>query len=139
MSSSQKNFHKAISPEQLNQIVEAVADGRYSWACVLILRFVGYNPLHFIPQRTYSRLMKENSQMQNTSLSANRNTQASIPSSVNSANNRTSSQVLSKINDLDYLETSDKKQARLQGGNRPYHLENKTTQVYVLDSYRPHK
>ncbi|MBD2520245.1 HetP family heterocyst commitment protein [Nostoc sp. FACHB-973] len=61
ISSSQKNFQKAITPEQFEQVIEAITDGRYSWACVLILRFVGYNPLHFIPQRTYSRLIKENS------------------------------------------------------------------------------
>jgi hypothetical protein len=87
VTSSQKNYQKALSPEQLNQIVEAIADGRYSWACVLILRFVGYNPLHFIPQRTYSRLMKENSQEQSSPLSDNRHIQTKIPSSVNSANN----------------------------------------------------
>ncbi|MFM7364339.1 MAG: HetP family heterocyst commitment protein [Cuspidothrix sp.] len=61
-SSSQKDFHSAIPPEQFNQIVEAIADGRYSWACVLILRCIGYNPIHYIPQRTYSRLIKENRQ-----------------------------------------------------------------------------
>ncbi|PHJ65650.1 hypothetical protein VF14_21165 [Nostoc linckia z18] len=60
ISSSQKNFQKAMSPEQLEQVIAAITDGRYSWACVLILRFIGYNPLHFIPQRTYSRLIKEN-------------------------------------------------------------------------------
>lgn len=63
MPSSSKTFHSAITNEQLNQIIDAITDGRYSWACVLILRFVGYNPLHFIPQRTYSRLMKENRQV----------------------------------------------------------------------------
>jgi hypothetical protein len=80
ITSAHKNHHKAISPEQLNQIVEAIADGRYSWACVLILRFVGYNPLHFIPQRTYSRLIKENSPVQSVSLSANRHTPTSVSS-----------------------------------------------------------
>ncbi|MFN6561237.1 MAG: HetP family heterocyst commitment protein [Nostoc sp. ChiSLP01] len=60
ISSSQKNFQQAMSPEQLEQVIAAITDGRYSWACVLILRFIGYNPLHFIPQRTYSRLIKEN-------------------------------------------------------------------------------
>ncbi|MBD2410468.1 heterocyst formation protein HetP [Nostoc calcicola FACHB-389] len=68
-SSSQKNFQKAISPEQFEQVIEAITDGRYSWACVLILRFVGYNPLHFIPQRTYSRLIKENSHIPNSPVS----------------------------------------------------------------------
>jgi hypothetical protein len=67
--SSPKSFHSAITNEQLNQVIAAITDGRYSWACVLILRFVGYNPLHFIPQRTYSRLMKENRQVPTVALS----------------------------------------------------------------------
>ncbi len=49
-----------MTPEQFNQVVEAILSGKYSWACVLILRFAGYNPLHYIPYRTYNRLMKEN-------------------------------------------------------------------------------
>ncbi|MEI6441617.1 MAG: HetP family heterocyst commitment protein [Nostocales cyanobacterium ELA583] len=62
-SSSQNDFHSAIAPEQFNHIIEAIADGRYSWACVLILRCIDYNPIHYIPQRTYSRLIKENRQV----------------------------------------------------------------------------
>ncbi|MBD2356554.1 HetP family heterocyst commitment protein [Tolypothrix sp. FACHB-123] len=119
MSSPQKNYHKAISPEQLNQVIEAITEGRYSWACVLLLRFVGYNPLHFIPQRTYSRLIKENSQPQSTIVpNTNRNLSANLPSSMNNSTQRGGSQVLNKINDLDYLETSDKKQTSLKGGNK---------------------
>ncbi|BAY22398.1 heterocyst formation protein HetP-like protein [Calothrix sp. NIES-2100] len=118
ISSPQKNYQKAISPEQLNQVIEAITEGRYSWACVLILRFVGYNPLHFIPQRTYSRLIKENSQPQTTLVSTtSRNLSASLQSSMNSSNQRASTQVLNKINDLDYMETSDKKQTSLNGGS----------------------
>lgn len=56
------NFNKKINPEQFDQIVEAILAGKYSWACVLILRLAGYNPLHYIPYRTYNRLLKENSQ-----------------------------------------------------------------------------
>jgi hypothetical protein len=48
-----------LTPEQLEQIIRAIADGKYSWACVLMLQFFGKNPLHYIPQRTYSRLLKE--------------------------------------------------------------------------------
>lgn len=64
--SSQSSFQNTITTEQLNQVIEAITEGRYSWACVLMLRFVGYNPLHFIPQRTYSRLLKENKQVLST-------------------------------------------------------------------------
>ncbi|MGF1514753.1 MAG: HetP family heterocyst commitment protein [Elainellaceae cyanobacterium] len=51
---------KAMTSEQFSQVVEAILDGKYSWACVLILRFAGYNPLHYIPYRTYNRLVKDN-------------------------------------------------------------------------------
>lgn len=47
-----------ITFEEFIQIVEAVLEGRYSWACVLFLRFAGFNPLHYIPYRTYNRLVK---------------------------------------------------------------------------------
>lgn len=82
--SSQKSVQNTLTSEQLNQVIEAITDGRYSWACVLILRFVGHNPLHFIPQRTYSRLMKENKQVSHTptTTSAN-NLHPTVASSMN--------------------------------------------------------
>ncbi|MBK1986261.1 HetP family heterocyst commitment protein [Sphaerospermopsis aphanizomenoides BCCUSP55] len=91
VSSSQTDVQNLITPEELNQIIEAIADGRYSWACVLILRFIGYNPLHYIPQRTYSRLMKENSQMNTASIS----TSKPKLHAVNSSHCVTSSQIFS--------------------------------------------
>lgn len=48
-----------MTEEQFTQVVDAIVSGKYSWACVLILRFAGYNPLHYIPYRTYNRLMKD--------------------------------------------------------------------------------
>lgn len=55
---------KAMSPEQFDCIVKAIIEGKYSWVCVLILRFAGYNPAHYIPYRTYKRLIRENRQRQ---------------------------------------------------------------------------
>lgn len=49
-----------MDSEQFNQVVAAILEGKYSWACVLILRFAGYNPLNYIPYRTYNRIIKEN-------------------------------------------------------------------------------
>ena len=57
--SSQK-MDKAMNTDQFNQVVDAILAGKYSWACVLILRFAGYNPMHYIPYRTYNRLIKDN-------------------------------------------------------------------------------
>ncbi|MBE9038431.1 HetP family heterocyst commitment protein [aff. Roholtiella sp. LEGE 12411] len=137
ISSSQANYHKAISPDQLNQVVEAIVDGRYSWACVLILRFVGYNPLHFIPQRTYSRLVKENSQVQPQTGSTQNSIQTTIHSSLSSSEQQDSSKVLGKINNLDYLETADKKQSDRQDSNLP--LYSAGTKITDLPSFRLRK
>jgi hypothetical protein len=51
---------KAVSPDQFDQVVKAILEGKYSWACVLMLQFVGYDPAHYIPCRTYKRLIKNN-------------------------------------------------------------------------------
>ncbi|MBW4613230.1 MAG: HetP family heterocyst commitment protein [Desmonostoc vinosum HA7617-LM4] len=120
-SSSQTNCSKTISSEQLNQVIEAIADGRYSWACVLLLRFVDYNPLHFIPQRTYSRLIKENNKVTN------------FPGS---SHNRNSSQDLNKINNLDYLENSHHKQPNIQKNSKPRYFETKKTGLSSLQLNR---
>ncbi len=50
---------RSIHPDKLDQIIEAIASGKYSWACVLLLRFSGYNPLHYIPYSTYNRIIKD--------------------------------------------------------------------------------
>lgn len=57
---SRNQRDKAMNEEQFNQVIDAILAGKYSWACVLILRFAGYNPLHYIPYRTYNRLIKDN-------------------------------------------------------------------------------
>ncbi|WP_017721445.1 HetP family heterocyst commitment protein [Kamptonema formosum] len=57
---SNKKVEKTISAEQVQQIVGAIKEHKYSWACVLMLRCAGYNPLQYIPYRTYNRLLKEN-------------------------------------------------------------------------------
>lgn len=50
---------RSIHPDKLDQIIEAIAVGKYSWACVLMLRFSGYNPLHYMPYSTYNRIVKD--------------------------------------------------------------------------------
>lgn len=63
------NFHRQSGPSnkmsetEFAQVVGAITEGRYSWACVLILQSAGYNPLHYIPYRTYNRLMKDHQLM----------------------------------------------------------------------------
>jgi len=75
---SASKLDKAMNPEQFSQVVDAILEGKYSWACVLILRFAGYNPCHYIPRRTYNRLVKENlqAQQQRGSITATQTTSA---------------------------------------------------------------
>ncbi len=58
----QSQTDRAMKPEQFDQVIAAILSGKYSWACVLILNFSGYNPLHYIPYRTYNRIIKDNMQ-----------------------------------------------------------------------------
>ncbi|MBD2691163.1 HetP family heterocyst commitment protein [Anabaena catenula] len=53
-------INKKINTEQIEQIVKAIISGKYSWACVLLLRYSGHNPIEYIPYRTYIRLLKNN-------------------------------------------------------------------------------
>lgn len=49
--------HFDIRESELDSVIKAIITGKYSWACVLMLRLIGYNPLHYIPYRTYNRLL----------------------------------------------------------------------------------
>jgi hypothetical protein len=55
-----RQINRKINTEQIEQIVKAIIAGKYSWACVLLLRFSGHNPIDYIPYRTYIRLLKNN-------------------------------------------------------------------------------
>lgn len=105
-SSSSQPRNKVMTPEQFSQVVEAITEGRYSWACVLILRFAGYNPIHFIPHRTYSRLLKENRVFATESVQ------------MVAARSRSSTQ----IKDLTYVEAIDAHESSPQGGSLPLWL-----------------
>jgi len=107
--------NQTISTEQLNQIVEAILAGKYSWACFLLLRSSGYNPLHYIPYRTYNRLVKENCQIGNTS-----DTESTKAYHINNAqnnSNRNSGKHLTLISDLPYVEEVKEKTQSIKGSN----------------------
>jgi hypothetical protein len=115
---SNSQFNKPISSEQLNQIVEAILDGKYSWACVLLLRCAGYNPLQYIPYRTYNRLLKDNthvdkpSQSKTVSINKNRQNTTARFNEKSSPNENG----LSQISDLNYLEAVAEPSINLRGG-----------------------
>ena len=107
---SQKNqVTKTMTEQQFEEIVDAILAGKYSWACVLILQTAGYNPLHYIPYRTYNRLIKDNrlkrqeSEQQKTVKPSPKNT---------TAKHRTST----KIRNLSYVESLDESESNILGG-----------------------
>jgi hypothetical protein len=112
---SEASINKSINHEQLNQIIEAILAGKYSWACFLLLRCTGYDPLQYIPYRTYNRLLKENCCVGNSSRQTNDRikTESQVSESNSSS---TSSQGLNKIKDLGYLEVVGKQKAQVRGG-----------------------
>ncbi|PSB20759.1 hypothetical protein C7B61_11465 [filamentous cyanobacterium CCP1] len=99
-----------MTTEQFNQVVDAILAGKYSWACVLILRFAGYNPLHYIPYRTYNRLMKENCPNHRQ-----RNRENNHLEACSEASNRGTA---SHITDLNHLEAIEEKPCEVRGGDR---------------------
>lgn len=54
------NLKSQMSEQEFSNVIDAIINGKYSWACVLVLQSAGYNPLHYIPYRTYNRLIKSN-------------------------------------------------------------------------------
>jgi hypothetical protein len=65
-SSYNSSVNKNIKTEQIEQIIKAIISGKYSWACVLVLQFAGYNPMDYMPYRTYIRLVKDNYSLGNS-------------------------------------------------------------------------
>lgn len=111
---SRGSLDRVMEPEQFDQVIEAILAGKYSWACVLILQFGGYNPLHYIPYRTYNRIMKDHCQ-------AGRKKAAPAPASMQkpaeAASNRYGIQRKpDKIHDLSYLEVVNEPRTQVKGG-----------------------
>ncbi|EFA68525.1 hypothetical protein CEP10_12475 [Cylindrospermopsis raciborskii S07] len=45
---------------QIQQIIHAIIAGKYAWACILFIYFSGRDPLHYIPQEIYTKLVRDN-------------------------------------------------------------------------------
>ena len=123
---SDTRVNKTIHDEQLNQIIEAILAGKYSWACFLLLRCTGYDPLHYIPYRTYNRLVKENCQIGRSNIETTDKVKLDNQRSEISFSSTSSQGTLSKIKDIGYLEVVGKQKNQVRGGflNR-YTLFNK--------------
>jgi hypothetical protein len=111
-SNVQSRLDKTMTTEQFTKVIDAILAGKYSWACVLVLSFAGYNPLHYIPYRTYNRLVKEN----RPKTSRHR---SEIPTHVsNHEPLDPTNDARPRITDLNYLETIDESTPQLSGGDR---------------------
>ncbi|MDJ0682852.1 MAG: HetP family heterocyst commitment protein [Xenococcaceae cyanobacterium MO_167.B52] len=118
---SQTQLNKVIDPSKFELIVSAISSGKYSWACLLILRFTGYNPLHYIPYRTYSRLMKNNSQKTSINQLQENHANQNQKSLTNQSTKLSSPQPSYQINDLSYSEVvSQPEKEEVHGGNKVY-------------------
>ena len=112
-SSPSSQLDHVMTCEQFEQVVDAILSGKYSWACVLILRFAGYNPLHYIPYRTYNRLMKQsrmNSKSSNTQVNSTLINQQSRQPQGDRQSDR-------QLEDLNYLEDFKHQSSKVVGGN----------------------
>lgn len=128
------NLDKTIHPEQFDQVVEAILAGKYSWACVLMLRFAGYNPLHYIPYRTYNRLIKEHSPKKSKP-QHNENLKISKQTANKRKDGNISPSCLNKIKDLAYLEVVGKQKTEIRGGtNLNQWLETQIREYQSMES-----
>jgi len=115
-----------LDDDKVSEITAAILEGKYSWACFLLLRDLGYEPSEYIAYRTYYRLIKEHRE----SLEDNE-PEASITSACDRAKHiskayrqsshlpshgSTSRQKLTQIKDLAYLEKVGDQPVRVRGG-----------------------
>ena len=123
--STNSQLDRVMSEEQFNQIVEAIVSGKYSWACLLILRFSGYNPLHYIPYRTYNRLMKDHRE-QISQVTAKDNELVRSRKS----NSTQSGQKSTKLRDLCYLENADRQSNNIKGAKKAFSFPAMTNMIW---------
>ncbi len=120
-----QKLDKAMSLEQFDEVVEAILAGKYSWACVLILRFAGYNPLHYIPYRTYNRLLKENCHVGNSGRHTTDTIKSDRQSSESTCAKPSTQQCLGELKDIGYLEVMSKQKTQIRGGEIDEWLKRK--------------
>lgn len=107
-----ENMKASMSQEDFELIVDAILNGKYSWACVLILKNAGYEPGHYIPYRTLNRLIKENGFPGCHTSNVHRSRQ-----SHRATNQRAKCTVTDGIRDLNFLDVSVNDSKKIKGGN----------------------
>jgi hypothetical protein len=119
--SPDSQLNKTMSNEQFNQVVDAILSGKYSWACLLILRFSGYNPLHYIPYRTYNRLMKTNCEQTTSKIQPLSSNSKLIDGQEDRFKNKSNHQ-LEDLYYLEELEEVDHQSTKIKGGRKTFSM-----------------
>ncbi|TAE59457.1 MAG: hypothetical protein EAZ87_09565 [Nostocales cyanobacterium] len=75
-----QNCDQGLKSPHWQEIIQAIINCKYSWACVLFLRFSGYEPSEYIPYKVYKQLVKENSSvnLDNSNYSHHQSVKSSI-------------------------------------------------------------
>ena len=107
-----ERMKSSMGEEEFSLIVDAILNGKYSWACVLILKNAGYEPGHYIPYRTLNRLIKENGFPVCTPSNGDQSRKLRSHRSVVPKRSATSG-----IRDLSYLELSTNESKEIKGGH----------------------
>jgi hypothetical protein len=100
------NESNTISEAKMEKIIDAILQGQYSQACLLLLEATSRNPLHYIPYRTYNRLQKQRQQA--ASYRHDQQPTTTTTASVTALKPR--------IADLDYIENLSEKTPSIKGG-----------------------
>lgn len=129
ISYSKTSPDQTINSEQFTQIIDAILAGKYSWACFLLLRCLGYNPLHYIPYRTYHRLVQEHTEVNQSSKPVSTNLHPTRQAYQTQSNGTYAGKQLTQITDLAYLEQVSDSHPKVRGGHANPDLESSSTQV----------
>ncbi|MEM7771673.1 MAG: HetP family heterocyst commitment protein [Cyanobacteria bacterium P01_E01_bin.6] len=109
-------LYNAMTEQQFEEVVGAIVDGKYSWACMLILEFAGYNPLYYIPRRTYTRLKREHKRKDIAHAKTTGSIESQKSTSAFPFTEAKASQVhRTQIRDLTYLEGDESEKQTCQG------------------------
>ena len=108
------SLSQSLSEDQFSQVLSAIIDGKYSWACALLLRFTGHDPRNYLPYRTYIRLIKERCQRSETGSKLKNN------GSDNSVGSSEAKRSRRKIVDLNHLEPLDDISSSILGGSQGF-------------------
>lgn len=125
-SSQQTSPDNTISDDKMEKIIDAVIDGKYSYACLIMLEEAGYDPTHYIPYRTYNRLQKQH---QANYQSAQKSTTKVTALRPNVAAQKIAN---SSIADIDYVESVKGQEKGISGGYGAHRIKYRRGNNFLI-------